>query len=153
MMIKSNKENPVSTIRYRAMSLLARREHSFLELSQKLKERFPENIELVREIVVALNNQNLQSDKRFSEMLVATRIRRGYGPIRIQVELKQRGVKIDLIDLALIESEADWFQLAKVAMKKKYGLAACDQFDDMVKLKNFLKYRGFKPDHIAACFN
>jgi len=153
MMTKSNKESPIIIIRYKAMSLLARREHSFFELSQKLTERFPENIEIVGGVVAALKNQNLQSDKRFSEMLVATRTRRGYGPVRIQLELKQRGVKIDLIKLALTESDADWFQLAKMVMKKKYGLSECDQFDDMVKRKNFLKYRGFKSDHIAACFN
>jgi regulatory protein len=118
----------------------------------KLTERFPDNSDLVGKIIVTLKHQNLQSDQRFAEMLVATRIRRGYGPIRIQAELKSRGVSKNIIELALIESGADWLCLAREVLSKKYGSGSCDQFSDKVKRSSFLQYRGFKSDHILACF-
>lgn len=151
-MTKLSNDNPLSVIRYRALSLLARREHSFVELLNKLAGIFPDNSDLVEGIVVILKQQNLQSDQRFAEMLVATRIRRGYGPIRIQAELKYRGVSKNIIELALIESGANWFFLAKEALNKKYGSDACDEFSDKVKRSSFLQYRGFKSDHVSACF-
>ena len=151
-MTNLSNDNPLSVIRYRALSLLARREHSFIELLSKLTERFPDNTDLVEGIVATLGQQNLQSDQRFAEMLVAARIRRGYGPVRIQAELKYRGVSKNITELALIESGANWFCLAKEALSKKYGSGACDEFSDKVKRSSFLQYRGFKSDHISACF-
>ena len=151
-MTKLNNDNPLSIIRYRALSLLARREYSFVELLSKLTDKLPDNPDLVEGIVVTLKQQNLQSDQRFAEMLVTSRIRRGYGPIRIQAELKSRGVSKTIIELALIKSGANWLCLAKEALSKKYGSDTCDEFSDKVKRSNFLQYRGFKSDHISACF-
>jgi regulatory protein len=49
------------------------------------------------------------------------------------------------------ECGADWFELAKKVLIKKYGYSTSSEFSEKVKINNFLKYRGFKSEHIFAC--
>lgn len=66
--------------------MLARREHSQLELTQKLTQKgFQErDIELLLEEFVQLG---WQSDQRFAESYSRSRVHKGFGPVRIQYEL------------------------------------------------------------------
>jgi regulatory protein len=68
------------------MDLLARREHSAHELRQKLEKREfdRDEIELALEV---LQQNNLQSDARFTESYVNHRTNAGLGPIKIAHEL------------------------------------------------------------------
>ena len=70
-------------IRHAAMGLLARREHSDLELQQKLSYRFPDEAERVRVEVEQLTAEGLQSNTRLAESVIRTRISRGQGPFKI----------------------------------------------------------------------
>ena len=140
-----------ANVKYRAMSLLSRREHSFENLLQKLAKIFPDKPKLIYDVVTDLRDSNLQSDLRFAEMLTSTRIRKGYGPDRIVAELKNHKVSNDIIIKVVAECGADWLELAKKVLIKKYGYSASSVFSEKVKINNFLKYRGFKSEHISAC--
>tara|TARA_B100000497_G_C7420554_1_gene263983 strand:- start:144 stop:605 length:462 start_codon:yes stop_codon:yes gene_type:complete len=140
-----------ANVKYRAMSLLARREHSFDDLLQKLFKIFPDESKLIYDVMIDLRDLNLQSDLRFAEMLAATRIRKGYGPDRIVAELKNYKVSNDIMVKVVTECGVDWFELAKEVLIKKYGYSASSVFSEKVKINNFLKYRGFKSEHISAC--
>tara|TARA_B110000444_G_C18395785_1_gene391403 strand:- start:88 stop:546 length:459 start_codon:yes stop_codon:yes gene_type:complete len=151
-MKSSIKKELLIKIKYRAMTLLARREHSFLNLSDKLICIFPDESKQVYEIVLELKKKNLQSDLRFAEMITTVRIRKCYGQNRIKAELKSHKIDNDIIELSLTKCDADWVKIAKKALFKKYGLSSCDEFNDKIKRSNFLKYRGFTTEQITECF-
>ncbi|MEH6469485.1 MAG: regulatory protein RecX [Porticoccus sp.] len=146
-------QDPLSTIRLRAMGLLARREHSHLELYRKLADRFPEHVDLLDQVLDGLQQDNLQSDVRFAEAFVSSRVRKGQGPHRISMELQQRGLNKLLAERAVVESGTDWMLLADEVMAKKYGKKPCNDFSELAKRSKFLQYRGFNTDQISACFN
>ncbi len=65
------------TVRLKAMDLLARREHSVVELLEKLGQRFPDQAALMEEVVAGLRAEGLQSDRRFAESYARLRLDRG----------------------------------------------------------------------------
>ena len=75
---------------------------------------------------------------------------RAKGPVRIRLDLNQRGVADAVIDAALQASGADWRQLAKEVKAKKFGLDRPVDFKAKAKQMQFLSYRGFEPDQIQA---
>ena len=150
-MENKKKRKEFVNVKYRAMSLLSRREHSFDDLLQKLFKTFPNESKIIHDVMIDLRDLKLQSDLRFAEMLAATRIRKGYGPDRIVAELKNYKVSNDIIVKVVTECGVDWFELAKKVLIKKYGYSTSSEFSEKVKINNFLKYRGFKSEHISAC--
>ena len=134
-------------IRWSAMELLSRREHSKFELRQKLSRRYPE-AHLITELVIdELEMESLQSDCRYAEAYVRMRHRKGYGPIRIALELKERGVSGELVSLKLQDSGFDWFEAAHQAMMKKFP-KSFNSYADRAKCQRFLQYRGFDFEQI-----
>jgi regulatory protein len=135
-------------IRVAAMNLLARREHSRLELQRKLDARFSDCADLVREVLNRLTEQGLQSDRRFAESYGRSRVSRGYGAQRIRLELRDKGVEDADIHGVFAELNADWFELARQTLQKKFGARRPADFKSRAKCQRFLHYRGFSNDQI-----
>jgi regulatory protein len=72
-----------TSVRNKAMDLLARREHSEHELRQKLKLREFDSDEITAAID-SLQRDNLLSDERFTESYVSQRFNAGFGPLKIR---------------------------------------------------------------------
>lgn len=72
------------SIRVAALDYLSRREHATHELSQKLLLKGYEAAD-VSVALACLTDQNLLSDSRFTEAFINHRIRRGSGPLKIQI--------------------------------------------------------------------
>ena len=122
-----------------------RREHSKLELFQKLQTK-GFDINVVNKSILKLVEQNYQSDDRFSEEFIRMRFNQGKGPVKIASELKLRGVSsFDLSDF-------DWFQLAKEIRQRKFGDVSSLDFSEALKQKRFLQSRGFSLDQINQAF-
>lgn len=143
-------ENPLITVRRAAMNLLARREQSFFELSQKLAQKYPE---LDREAVILpalerLREEKLQSDARFVESYVRHRLLAGMGPLRIEMELGQKGVSSSLVRVAIHHPDIDWVALCQEAMVKRFSAAPPTDLADKQKRYRFLQQRGFDIDQI-----
>ena len=138
-------------IRRAAMNLLARREHSLAELRRKLGSRFPDET-LVEAELQRLSEENLQSDSRYAESFARQRAGRGYGPVRVRQEMRDKGLNDAAIANAFLQADLDWYSLAEEAFRKKFGVAM-DQGDHQQALKEkarkvrFMQYRGFEPDH------
>ena len=135
-----------------ALELLTRREHSRLELRQKLTDRFPgADFESLFE---HLGELNYQSDHRFAEVFACCRAQRGQGPLRIRNELQQRGIGNDLIASALEQIEVDWYALAVEQLRRKFGtpvssaLPREQQLKERARRSRHLAYRGFPADII-----
>lgn len=131
------------------MDYLARREHSRDELCRKM-EKFGFDPHVTLDAIEQLRQDGLQSDRRFVEAFVQSRISQGKGPTRIRVDLSQRGIREPMIQEVLGEFDQDWFALARVTRQKKFGFDAPDDFKDKARQMRFLQYRGFEPEQIQA---
>lgn len=127
------------------MDLLARREHSRLELEQKLAARGCEP-DLVADVLDALESEGLLSAERFAESFIASRYAKGQGPHRIRRELADRG--IDSAAALLDDGRFDWVALAREARSKRFGGAPPADLKDKARQVRFLEYRGFGHDEI-----
>ena len=128
-----------------ALKMLMRREHSKLELSQKLQAKGFDIVD-VNSSISKLVQQNYQSDDRFSEGFILMRFNQGKGPVKIASELKMRG--IDTFDLSIF----DWFKLAKEIRQRRFGDASSLDYKEIAKQKRFLQSRGFNLDQINQAF-
>ena len=137
----------ITNVLHRAVDLLSRREHSAQELSQKLQKKgFGENdIELA---IIRLQEENLQSDDRFTESFVNERIRRGHGPIKIMHELRQIGVAENMVENYVNAEEEQWLSLVQLQYQKKYANLKVRDYNEWSKRARFLQGRGFTSTQI-----
>ncbi len=136
----------------RAVGLLARREHSAYELKQKLAKN-EANDDEIYDVIEKLQQAGLQSDQRFAENYVRYRSQRGNGPMRIRLELHERGVSSDIADDQLNQIDIDWFELAHSVRCKRFGEDNPTDFKERAKQQRFLQYRGFSHEHINESLN
>jgi regulatory protein len=143
--------DPQTSIRKKAMDLLARREHSEQELRQKLhsREYAAETIDLVLQ---ELKSDRLLSDERFTEAYVTHRFNAGVGPLKIRYELRQKGIA-DLLANEFLELLSDrWDQLMVQQRVRKYGEAIPAGYAERMKQARFLQNRGFSPESVMRLF-
>ena len=135
--------------RKKAMDFLARREYGRAELIRKLAEKGFER-RAADDAVGKLAAEGLQSDQRFAESFVQSRINQGKGPVRIRLDLGQRGLDAAVIEIALEDACPDWHQLAREIREKKFGRALPADFKEKARQMRFLQYRGFEQGHIQT---
>ncbi|MEP5765426.1 MAG: regulatory protein RecX [Halieaceae bacterium] len=135
-------------IRLAALNLLARREHLRAELQRKLCKRFGSEIELDT-VLDQLVAENLLSDERYVESYIRQRSNKGYGPDRIEQELRQKGADTEMIGIALQDCEVDWAECACRVREKKFGAALPVDFKEKARQLRFLNYRGFGGEFAA----
>lgn len=141
-------------LRHKTIELLARREYSYGELEQKLLP-LAQNENLVYTVLDWMVEMGLQCDTRFTEMFIRSKALGGYGPVRIRMELKQKHIAAERVEMAFEELEADldWSQEVDRLIEKK---AHNQDMSDM-KIKNkimaFLQRRGFNLDQIYSGLN
>ncbi|MFT7235283.1 MAG: regulatory protein [Methylophagaceae bacterium] len=140
------------SITARAVNLLSRREHSQKELRTKLiKAEF--GLNEIDNTISKLTKADIQSDARFAENYLRYRSQRGFGSIKIKLELKERGVDNDVINTAFDQAEIDWFKLANTVRNKRFGEQVPDNLKDLAKQQRFLQYRGFNHEQINESLN
>jgi len=134
-----------------AVRLLAGREHSRAELWRKLCARSYDS-EVVDRVLDDLIHRRLLSDDRFTEQYLASRQRRGFGPVRIKGELRERGVNNELISAHLNEQDEDWMETLHRTHDKKFGVKPPDSIQEKARRVRFLEYRGFTGEQIKRFF-
>lgn len=131
-----------------AVRLLARREHGLAELADKLGQKGYIEVE-IQEALLTCQQQGLQSDARYADSLCRTRMRQGYGPVRIRQELKAKSVDREHIEAALSMDPHHWLSHARDVWEKKYALSGGASFADKQKQRQFLLYRGFPMETVT----
>lgn len=130
-----------------ALHLLTRREHSCLELTTKLaKKGFSE--ESIEAALALLQDRGLQSEQRFAEQFVRSRLLKGNGPMRIQQELHQRGIDKIMAVQSLDSEDVDWLEVANTLYLKKYGSSAADDYQEKARRMRYMQSKGFPSDII-----
>lgn len=133
-------------LRRRAMDYLARREHSRFELFNKLSQKFTDaSVEQLNAVLDKLIQDNLLSDERFVESYVRGRIGRGYGPLYIRFQLRQRKVCEQTIDAVLRHDETFWEEALTDVVRRKFGDTDLPTRGsaEWLKLQRFVQTRGF----------
>lgn len=134
-------------IRAAALKFLARREHSAGEITAKLVTRGYHR-EVVASVVAALAAEKLLSDARFVEEFVASRVRRGSGPVKIREELRGRGVDESTVEAALADHAGSWAETAAGVRRKRFGAALPRDYSERARQARFLQQRGFSTEQI-----
>jgi regulatory protein len=137
------------TVRTAALALLAGRDFGRAELAGRLSGRgYPAG--LVAAVVHALVAERLLSEERFTGQFVRQHAARGHGPVRIRMELRERGVADVDIDEALDASAEDWAAIAREARRRRFGPGAPADWHERARQARFLQYRGFSAEQIRA---
>ena len=121
---------------------MARREHSRRELAFKLAQREFDDAEIAA-VLDALEAERLLSDARFAEAYVHAREARGFGPMRIRAELKERGVDDALIEEHLDQDREVVEARAREQHRKKFGSRSPESYNERARQARFLQGRGF----------
>ena len=130
-----------------ALGYLARREHSTYELINKLKTK-TDQTEFIPEVIAELTQRNYLNDMRFAESYSRMRSNRGYGKLRIQAELKERGIVVD----PRLRGDDGGGDIKKIR-EKKFGEILPSDIKEKSRQARFLQYRGFSFDEIKRVLN
>jgi regulatory protein len=133
----------------KALGLLARREHSARELKTKLALRGHAAPE-AGAAIDRLKAQTYQDDDRFGASLARKRAAQGYGPRRIQAELKSHGLGDAAIRAAIAAVEIDWHTSAAAQLRRHAGNAPASDHAERSKRAQFLLRRGFDAATVRA---
>jgi regulatory protein len=131
-----------------AVVLLARRDYCASELEQVLRAQ-GFGPEAASQVLLELSERGFINDERYAQQYVALHAERGYGPLRIERELSERGLGPSLIEAALGSGE-DWARRAREQRIRRFGLEVPADWPGRARQARFLQYRGFSNDHIRA---
>ena len=90
----------VKAARVAAYALLAGRDFSIHEMTARLLRK-GYDAEVVAAAVASLVQEGFLREERYAEQFVGQHARRGRGPTRIRMELREKGVDGEVIDQAL----------------------------------------------------
>lgn len=133
-------------VRAQAVRLLARREHSRVELARKLEAKGHDS-DVATRVVGQLACQGLQSDRRFTEAFVRSRIGRGQGERKIRADLHARGIDDATADPFM--ADVSWIEVATGAIDKRFTEKPADR-NEWARRARFLAARGFPSDVVAT---
>lgn len=134
------------------MDCLARREHSFYELKQKLLLKYSDaDPAMVIAVLDRLREEKLQSDARFAEGYIRHRKNRGFGYRYIRADLARRHVNQEVIDKLLFSDDSDWSEIARQLVDRRLGEAGRVEWGSREhrRLLRFLESRGFSALEIS----
>lgn len=136
------------------VNLLSRREYSEYELRCKMQEKaFDE--EIINAVIAHCQQKNWQNDKRFAENYLHFRSQRGYGINRIKQELRQlKGIRTEVVNQAIAESEIDWSERALCLLNKKFpDYQSVQDHKSKQKIWRYMLSHGFNTEDFSDAFN
>jgi regulatory protein len=133
-------QKTIVSLRQQALSALARREYSRVELEKKLSRKADDPAEL-KTLLDEFEANGWLSDERFASS--GARHKQGRFSQRYIVEdLKQKGVAGDTARAAVDALEQDDYATAKALWLQRFGRAPTDQKEKARQVR-FLQSRGF----------
>lgn len=109
-------------------------------------------VELVKEIIDEMQSEGWQSDERFAESFIRNRIHSGFGPVRIDYELRQRGIEKAEQDHVVVELAGSWKEIIEQVYFRKYTGSRKMTRNEWAKRTRFLQQRGFTIEMIRSFF-
>jgi regulatory protein len=144
-------EDALAAVKRAAFKLLGLREHTALELHHKLARRgFAAPV--IAAVLTDLRTADHLSEERFAEVYAHSRADKGYGPLRIGLELRERGVSEDIVTNVLHQFADCWGPMLAALQRKKFGAAVPRDTTSQARQLRFLRQRGFTLEQIKALF-
>ena len=145
-------EDEVMRAKARALDYLAHKARTEEEVRRKLRQKDYAR-DVIDQVMAYLRDRGYLDDKAYAHEYVRRRFsHKGYGPVRLQMELKKRGIDRHLAETAVDDlfEDKDQFPAARAQAEKKWPRIARE--DDprkrRDKLYRHLKRRGFTYDVI-----
>ncbi len=147
----SSRAAPRTGLRARALRLLARREHSRLELTNKLAGPDTDPAELAQ-LLDELEQRGWLSEQRLAEQQVA-RARGRYGARRVLSDLCSKGVAEPVLEQTAALLKGTELDEARAVWRKRFGQASADSQAstsprERARQARFLHGRGFSAEVI-----
>ncbi len=141
------------SVKGRALRYLAQREHSRLELEQKLTRRVQDTPEASAAVQIAqaldeLSARGLISAERVAESVLTSRAPR-YGVHRLKQTLQAKGLDATLVAATLATARVTELERARAIWQRRYGSAPASAADRARQMR-FLAGRGFDGAVIRA---
>lgn len=149
-MPETGTEPQAHKLRERALGLLARREHSRVELTRKLEQAGFDAAD-IRTLLDGFEAKKWLSDQRFAESYVADHRARA-GSIKLAYDLRQRGVSDAIISSVLSENRDSELDRAREVWQKKFGSPAADAAEKARHIR-FMLSRGFTSEIVRRAIN
>ena len=130
----------------RALSFLARREHSRVELARKLAPHAAEGDDL-EALLDALAAKGWLSDARYAEQVIRSKSRR-FGPLKLACQLRAKGVDEEVIESGMRAAGLDGLSSIVSVWKSRFRAAPADARERARQMR-FLQGRGFPFDEIV----
>ena len=142
-LIQGGAPDKAPSVKARAVSLLAQREYSRQELTDKLTaaQASPEEVE---QALAQLEAKGLVNDARVVETLVNRRSSK-LGASRLRQELQAKGVSAELVAETMAGLKGSELARAQAVWQKKFGQLAATSAERN-KQARFLASRGFSGD-------
>ncbi len=132
-------------LRDRALAMLARREHTRVEMTRKLSPH-AESPEQVEQLLDALAARGWLSETRFAESRAHT-LARKFGSRKIEYDLRSRGVSAEVVEQMVERSLAQEFENCRAAWQRKFGVLPQDAAERGRQMR-FLAGRGFSAEAV-----
>ena len=95
-----------------------------------------------------LTEERLLDEARFAELYACGRADKGYGPLRIGRELRERGVSQDLVDTVLAGLENDWLPKLRELHRKRFKSLVPTDMAERMRQTRVLRQHGFTLEQI-----
>ena len=127
-----------------AFRLLKYRDRSEKEIVNRLKKKKVSR-EVIEKVIAELKSLSLLDDRKFAKSWIQERIRKGYGLLKIKVELKEKGIDQDLLKDLLQDINKDAWVLPQIRELAQKRIKKYNKIDLNVKRKilSYLVRRGF----------
>ncbi len=117
-----------------------------MELARKLEAKGHDS-DVAKRVVSELACQGLQSDRRFAEAFVRSRIGRRQGERKIRADLHVRGIDDATADPFMVD--VPWIEIATDALRKRFAETPANR-NEWARRARFLTGRGFPSDVVAT---
>ena len=145
-------ENDIQKAMDSAFRLLAYRARSARELQQRLAQK-GHNPEVIEHVIADLQEKGYQSDEDFARQFVQEKwVGSGWGPGRVQQELRRKGISNDLVDQLVEEvyGQIDLVETVLPLVEKRW--AALQELPENTRrrrLTGYLQRRGYEWETIG----
>ncbi|OCG02180.1 regulatory protein RecX [Gilliamella sp. wkB112] len=151
----------------KAVQLLAQRDHSSYELTQKItlffskkikcsEDEYPDQLNQLKlkihQVIEYCISKNWVNDAEFIEKYIIMRANKGYGKYKISAELKKRGLANNLTHTLLQQSSINWSNIASRQLIKKFKQFDPKNKQQQLKGMQFLITRGYTQDDIKTVY-
>jgi regulatory protein len=146
---KKSKQDFNHALQY-AFRLLKFRLRSEKEIITRLTRR-GYSTATIEKVVRFLKQSSFLSDEEFAKIWTESRLKRPFGLRRIRQELKDKGVKEDLVEACLSQVKANYCEqetVLRLARQRLSRLKDPSSFKTKARLYNYLLRRGFSADTV-----